>query len=74
MTVWSKVKVEDENIEDFLTKFVAAHPPPTDENGKSMAPLKWWRLWNRTNNLNAYRQGKKKLASVEVNEDIVTQG
>ena len=74
MAIWSKIKVEDENAEDFLEKFVAANPPPSDVNGKAMAPKEWWRVWNRNNNLNAYRQGKKKLATVEVDDSIVMQG
>jgi hypothetical protein len=74
MAIWTKIKIEDEDADEFLECFIAVHPIPDPViEGRKYTPVQWWREWNRRNNFRIYKQGKKKLAPVIINEEIVTQ-
>lgn len=64
------LSIPDEKVDEFLECFVEAEPMPVLE--EKITPAQWFRAWLRMKAFQAYQKGKKKLATVEIDEDIIT--
>ena len=63
---------KEEGLEENLAAFVADQPIPSNEEGSLYTPAQWWKVWVIMRTKQAIKRGKKKLADIQIDEDVIT--
>jgi hypothetical protein len=60
--------IPDEKLDDFLEAFIKAEPilpNLVNKTGPQMTSRQWYRKWVKLKSIDAYRKGKRKMATVD---------